>query len=219
MKLLKAIFAIVIVGLGAAIMISLGFWQLDRLEERKAHNAQIESQIHQPPLPITGEILDPTGLEYRPVTVTGTYDYSQEIILRNRTLNDALFSKREPYQNVSGRVTVTGLLRLSQSKTAPIGPSDPFVNADMPRLDAWYWVNIPQIQQQFREYELLPFYIEQDPGPDETAIPAPTHEIDMSEGSHLSYAIQWFSFAIILVVGSIGLWWSRRGKPNKKAQG
>jgi surfeit locus 1 family protein len=248
MKLLKAIFAIVIVGLGAAIMISLGFWQLDRLEERKAHNAQIESQIHQPPLPITGEILDPTGLEYRPVTVTGTYDYSQEIILRNRTLNDApgvhvltplkiegsdkavlvdrgwipyefsLFSKREPYQNVSGRVTVTGLLRLSQSKTAPIGPSDPFVNADMPRLDAWYWVNIPQIQQQFREYELLPFYIEQDPGPDETAIPAPTHEIDMSEGSHLSYAIQWFSFAIILVVGSIGLWWSRRGKPNKKAQ-
>jgi surfeit locus 1 family protein len=131
----------------------------------------------------------------------------------------SVFSKREPYQNVTGTVTVTGLLRLSQSKTAPIGPSDPFVNADMPRLDAWYWVNIPQIQQQFREYELLPFYIEQDPGPDETALPAPTHEIDMSEGSHLSYAIQWFSFAIILVTGSIGLWWSRRGKPIQKAQG
>jgi len=80
------------------------------------------------------------------------------------------------------------------------------VNADMPRLDAWYWLNIPQIQQQFRNYDLLPFYVEQDPLADSTALPAPGHEIDLSEGPHMSYAIQWFSFAVILIVGSVALW-------------
>ncbi len=248
MKLLKAIFRIGFVVVGVGVMIALGFWQLDRLDERKALNTQIESRINLPPLTVTGETVEAAGLEYRPVTVTGVYDFSEEIVLRNRARSNSpgvhlltplmiegsdkavlidrgwipyefsLFSQRQPYATPTGTVTVTGLVRLSQSREGPIGPSDPFVNADMPRLDAWYWVNIPQIQQQFRNYELMPFYIEQDSAADPNALPAPGHEIDLSEGPHWSYAIQWFSFAGILVIGSLALWWtnSRRKMVARK---
>lgn len=248
MKLIKAIFWIGFVAVGAGVMIALGIWQLGRLEERKTQNALIESRINRPVLPLTGNLLSVLPEEYQPVTVTGVYDFSEEIVLRNRARNNSagvhlltplkiegsdkavlvdrgwipyefsLPNQRQPYATPTGMVTVTGLVRLSQSKEGFIGPSDPFVNADMPRLDAWYWVNIPQIQQQFRNYELLPFYIEQNPLADSNALPAPSHEIDLSEGPHLSYAIQWFSFAIILVVGSAALWWtnSRRKMVVKK---
>jgi len=57
---------------------------------------------------------------------------------------------------------------------------------------------------------LLPFVIQELP---DSAHPAPRllrwplPAID--NGPHLSYAIQWFSFAIIITVGSIALFWRR----------
>ena len=53
-----------------------------------------------------------------------------------------------------------------------------------------------------------------DPGPDPTALPLAGSEIDLSNGPHLSYAIQWFSFATILVVGSIVLARQRSQPPR-----
>ncbi len=245
MQKLKAVFWVAFVVIGTATLIGLGFWQLGRLQERRASNAQIASRMQQPARTITGEVLDPADLEYRPATASGSYDYAQEIILRNRTKDEApgvdvitplkiagsdkailidrgwipyeysQADQRKAYQSLTGPVTVTGLIRLSQERASPFSPSDPVVDADMPRLDAWYWLNIPQIQQQFRTYQLLPFYIEQDPGLDPTALPSPAHDIQLDDGPHLSYAIQWFSFATILVVGSVVL--ARRNM--KRAQG
>lgn len=235
MQKLKAIFWISFVGLGAAIMIGLGIWQLQRLQERRAANAQIISRMDLPPILITGEALDTTNLEYHSASVTGTYDFSQEIVLRNRTKEDqpgvdlitplkiegsdkailvdrgwipyeySLPQQRQPYDTGAGPVTIHGLIRLTQIRPSALTPSDPLVNADMPRLDAWYWLNISQIQQQFRTYQLLPFYLEQDPLDDVTVLPSPAHTFELDDGPHLSYAIQWFSFAAILVVGSIAL--------------
>ena len=239
---LRALFWTLFVIVGASIMVALGFWQLGRLGERRARNAEIQSRLNQPPLNITGETSGAATLEYRRATVTGAFDFSQEILLRNRSYNEitgvhlltplrivgsdkavlvdrgwiaytaADRQTRAAYASPNGLVTLTGIIRLSQSRPSPLAPFDPPLGPDLPRLDAWYWIDISRIQQQV-PYPLLPFFIEQDAGPDPASLPAAGWEVDLGDSSHLSYAIQWFSFAAILVVGSIAL-----AKRNVKRQ-
>ncbi|MGQ0605177.1 MAG: SURF1 family cytochrome oxidase biogenesis protein [Anaerolineales bacterium] len=68
--------AIPIVAVG---MLALGFWQLSRWQERRAENARIEARLALSAAPL--ETLDFSGdverLEYRPLTVRGTFDFSQ----------------------------------------------------------------------------------------------------------------------------------------------
>jgi surfeit locus 1 family protein len=247
MQKIKVIFWVSFVVIGVSVMVGLGFWQLARLKERQALNAQVVNRMNLPPIKITGEALDPTNMEYQAATVTGVYDFTQEIVLRNRTKEEqpgvdvltplkiegsdkailvdrgwipyeySLPNQRVTYHAITDPQTIHGVIRLSQVRPSSISPSDPFVNADMPRLDAWYWLNISQVQQQFRTYELLPFFIEQDPLDDVTALPSPAHTIELDDGPHMSYAIQWFSFAAILAVGSIAL--ARRTMKPKVVEG
>ena len=77
------------------LMINLGFWQLGRLDERKASNATIVEAEKSPAVPIA-ELL-PDGVDsssgavdaatYRSVLVTGTYRADQQVLIPNRTYN------------------------------------------------------------------------------------------------------------------------------------
>jgi surfeit locus 1 family protein len=75
------------------VMIRLGFWQLDRLAQRRQANALVSAQVNAAPLdlnqtvPPTGDLM---GMEYRPVEVRGEYDSSQEVLLRNQVHSDQL---------------------------------------------------------------------------------------------------------------------------------
>jgi surfeit locus 1 family protein len=231
------------IALAAAIMIALGLWQLTRLQVRRALNAAIVSRMAQPPFVLTGDAIDASALEYRPVAVTGTFDFSQEVVLRNKSKNESpgvhlltplkidgsenavLIDRgwipytaadpqlRTAYATPTGVVTVSGLLRASQPRISPLLPADPALGPDLPRLDSWFWTDIDQIQEQI-PYPLLSFFVEQSAGPDPTALPLAGSEIDLGNGPHLGYAIQWFSFAAILVVGSIVLARQRSQAPR-----
>ena len=51
-------------------------------------------------------------------------------------------------------------------------------------------------------YDLLPVYIQELPLGDELAPPIPTEpDIEVTEGPHLGYAFQWFTFATIAAIG------------------
>jgi surfeit locus 1 family protein len=77
------------------LMINLGFWQLGRLDERKASNVTIVEAEKSPAVPIA-ELL-PEGVDsssgavdeasYRSVLVTGTYRADQQVLIPNRTYN------------------------------------------------------------------------------------------------------------------------------------
>ena len=72
----------VLVVVGAVVMIGLGVWQLQRLGERRALNAQIRARMAQPPADLAHQS---GGLpEYTPVLAKGVYDFANEIVLRNR---------------------------------------------------------------------------------------------------------------------------------------
>jgi surfeit locus 1 family protein len=225
------LFATVLVVAGAALCARLGIWQLNRLEQRRAFNTRVLAQVDQPALPLEGEALqaDLYNMEYRKVEATGTYDFSQEIAIRNQVsgnqwgvhlvtplvisgtqqaiLVDRGWIPAEDYQagNWSkyaepGVVTVKGVLRRPMTKAELGGRTDP-TPAPGQVLKTWNFVNIGAISQQVSE-PLLPAYIQQAPDPTLSAMPVRSvPEVEITEGPHMSYAIQWFSFALILLVG------------------
>ncbi|MFC1976298.1 SURF1 family protein [Chloroflexota bacterium] len=116
-------------------------------------------------------------------------------------LDESTPDKRRIYEE-TGSVFVAGIAYKTQTRPdRRLIPYDPTPGPGETRLDEWFRVDIDRIQEQL-PYPLLPIFIKQ--SPDENAVPdAPPlreEEIELSEGSHLSYALQWFGFAVILVV-------------------
>ena len=170
--------ATVVVILGTLFMLGLGIWQLDRLQQRRAANAQIMARMSQPALKLTGGALDPEANDLRRATVRGVFDYDQEVILRNRTYgevpgvhqlvplriagSDAAvlvdrgwipfeFSspeQRAQFRNATGEVEVQGILRHSQTRRNNLSPADPPLGPERARLEAWFRVDLPRIQEQ-----------------------------------------------------------------------
>ena len=78
-----------LVALLIVAMISLGLWQLRRLDERRARNDLIESRREQSVTPVD-EVLSSADTSvdearYRRVSATGTYDDDATVVVRNRT--------------------------------------------------------------------------------------------------------------------------------------
>lgn len=242
----KWILATLLVIAATGVMVRLGFWQLERLEQRRAFNARVQAQIDQPPLELAGAALqaDLHDMEYRQVRAKGTYDHGQQVALRNQALDgrwgvhlvtplkiegsqlavlvDRGWIPAEVYEsgdwsryNEAGEVTVEGVIRRSRER-ADFGPrSDAVPGPGGEPLKAWNFINVPALDAQI-EGELLPVYIQQAPAglapanqaPDEmaeassAATPVRTQpEIELTEGSHQGYAIQWFTFAGLLFFG------------------
>jgi surfeit locus 1 family protein len=78
---------------------------------------------------------------------------------------------------------------------------DPPLAPGQTRLDAWNIVNLERINHQV-SVPLLPAYIQQSPGSTQIAPPYRSEpQLDLTEGPHFSYALQWFTFAAILAIG------------------
>ena len=221
----------VLVLAAVGVMVRLGLWQLDRLEQRRAFNARVQAQISAPPLDMNGElpVNDLPGMEFRQVVVTGSFDPYNEILLRGQ-YRDGL-----PGYHLLTPLVIEGSERAvlvdrgfipldegspeARAKYAPggtttvrgviqrtqsdrrFGAPDPTLAPGDTRMDAWNAVRLDRIEHQM-PYPLLPVYV----ALDETSAPegGPYPQIeppDLSEGSHFGYAIQWFSFAAVLGLG------------------
>lgn len=77
----------------AVAMVIAGFWQLDRLDERKERNAIIETRTDLPTVEVATliSVTDPPAIaddtEYRRVSLIGSYLVDDQILIRNRTLD------------------------------------------------------------------------------------------------------------------------------------
>ncbi len=101
--------------------------------------------------------------------------------------------------NESATEGIVGLMQ--ESQTMPNG--QPVVIPTEAQRE-WNFISIDAIQPQM-PYELLPYFILQLPeeGRSFTELPLRVEPIRLTEGSHFSYAIQWFMFATILGIGYI----------------
>lgn len=166
------------------------FWQWDRHLQKQALIETLNQTLRLEPIPLT-EIIEhpPTGssLTFRRVKLSGTFDFSREFLLRNRSLEGragvhaitplkidgtshaVLIDRgfipigreardyRTRYQTPA-RVELFGLIKDSMPEKF-MAPSDPPTGDGKPWVDLWYRVNIPSIQKQI-PYPILPFYLE-----------------------------------------------------------
>jgi len=214
---------------GALGLGRLGIWQLDRLKERRAFNAQYITIHSQAVLDLTqSQPANLISMEWRPVEFTGKYDFANQIAIRNQYYNgQAGYHLMTPLlsngmavlvdrgwipadgnsvpiawrqYDVAGEVKVVGEIRIGSGKPIFGGVADTLpVNGS--KLAIWNNADVVQVAKQI-PYPILPVYLEPHADASDTQPPIPFQsEVDLTEGPHFGYAMQWFSFATILLVG------------------
>lgn len=223
----------------AVLFVGLGFWQLQRLDQRQARNELLQARLglELQPLHILLQQFStdappahPDSVAYRPTSVSGAFDPQFEVLLRSTenyngnpgyylltplVLDDgrALLVERGwvPFEfkvppvaeaaPPEGEVDLTGVITLERPTyegwLSALAPRDP-----PGELDITAYIDTERLEAQM-PYELLPVYLElrtQQP-PQDAALPLPNLEPEFTDGPHLGYAVQWFSFALIGVVG------------------
>jgi surfeit locus 1 family protein len=212
----------VIAGVVAATCVGLGFWQLRRLEERRALNASILRRGAAPAVAIQRADGGPRPASFRPATAEGTYDTEHEVLVYGRTLDGE--SGHEVVTPLmlsdgTGVLVVRGWVPFDL-QVAPVPPAVP--PPDRVRVEGFLvpdegdGSSVPDTEGVVRRldvsgiasslpYDVYPLAVQltgqvpPQPGRLPILLPRP----QLSEGPHLSYAIQWFSFATIAVVGSV----------------
>lgn len=226
----KWILTTLLVFLGTAVCIRLGIWQLDRLEGRRAFNSVVQTNRSLPALDLNHEQVDDLRMmEWRHVKVMGAYDFENQVALRNRDyLAQVGYHLITPLRLTDGRavlvdrgwipadgnsssadwrkydepgeVTLTGQIRLGQAKPAFGGVADA-VPENGEKLEVWNNLDVEKMSAQ-SHYPILPVFIQPDPEPGDAQPPIPSQpELDLTEGPHFGYALQWFTFATILFAG------------------
>lgn len=225
----KWIFLTILVVVIVALFVRLGFWQLDRFDQKRAYNAMLATRWQMAPLDLGVEQLpdDLDELEYRRVTAQGYFDYANQLVLKGQIYRDApgvvlvtpfvmnngdavlvargwVPSDRSAPQFWSeleepADAPMIGLIRPSQAP--PAGqPSTPPATAQ----SEWYRIDIPAIQAQM-PYTLAPVWIQQLPEAARPLDRLPVREepAPLDASMHMGYAVQWFSFAVIAGFGYI----------------
>jgi surfeit locus 1 family protein len=215
------------------LTVSLGFWQLRRLAQRRAMNAEVTARLADPPVAVRALTHDTAALHYRRVVLHGQYDYAREFKIADRTRNGS------PGVNIITPLQIAGTdtavlvnrgwvyapdgLTVDLSKwregdsVSATGYARPLfrVFSGSPKLatrpDAFRWLDLDALKSRI-PYPLYPFVVvlEGDTTP-HGGIPPRVPPPPLDEGPHRSYAIQWFSFAIIAVVG---MYFYLRVKPD-----
>lgn len=216
-----AIFLVVVVCL------RLGFWQLDRREQRLERNTAIAERLEAEPLTLDGVPWDTAGLTHRRVSLHGRLDGDRSVVLAGRShagspgahllvplrtgaaavlvnrgwlpAADALTVDLEPVA-LTGEVRVEGVLL-----PFPDVDLEPAGSAAFRRT--WYRLHGDAIRAQY-PYPVAPLYLVATSRPRGPAVPDTARGLPVllgppaiDPGPHLSYAIQWFSFAAIFLVG------------------
>jgi surfeit locus 1 family protein len=205
--------------LAAALFVRLGFWQLDRLAQRRARNELLAARIAAAPAPWG----DTTAVRYRRVRLAGVPDYEREIVLVGRS------------RGGSPGVNLVTPLRLRNTDTAVLVNRGWVYSPDGAAVDHARWRegdtlavegyveafadpgpgDLPAVQRLARRlshgavsarfpYPVAAAYVvaidttstARPDTPLRPGVPAP------DEGPHLGYALQWFAFALIAVIGA-----------------
>lgn len=219
-------------------MLRLGLWQLSRLDERRAFNATLRTRLDSSVVRPEALPRDTALLRYRRVRLDGAYDTQREFALESRSRNGSpgvfLVTPLRRQGNDTAILVVRGWVYSANAKDVadparwrvgaignvegfadnyPIGNPGAVIREGkgrtIRRLDlATLASALP--------YPIEPYYVmllrDRAAAIDSNRPVAFVRPAVDDEGPHKSYALQWFTFALIAVVGTIAYVRSDRAK-------
>ncbi|MGH7592653.1 MAG: SURF1 family protein [Gemmatimonadales bacterium] len=223
----------------ATIAVALGRWQLRRLHTRRASNAVLLAARARAPLQLPGGFAPGTMIDSgRRVAARGHFDTAGQIILRGRVQDDApgveIVTPFVIDSDVGVLWVLRGFVRSPDAVTppdtvvAPV-PGDVVVSGiafatpvtgDSGRPLLYHgvttWQRLDRAVALQRRPGALPVYLllsGDANGPGRLATVPP---LELSDGPHLSYAVQWFGIALaVLSFGVIMVWRDGRARPRR----
>jgi surfeit locus 1 family protein len=209
--------------LGALIVLmGLGFWQLERRDEKHALLAEISNRMIAPAESVEALLTNEYAARFRHATAEGTFDNTQEAYVFAPHNDDAGtrlgYKVITPLHLTAGAIVMVDRGWVPQEKRDPAtrskgqtetavnirGLLKPAVSPGMFTPDPdlakriWYVHNIPAIVAALKLKPATTLYLE-------ASTPAPGGPTPISAepeiaDNHLQYAITWFGLAIVLVV-------------------
>ena len=206
------------------LMVNLGFWQLRRLDDRRADNSAVAAAMSQDPADIAA-YLDTLGPppEHTAVAAAGTYLADAEVRIGNRSsggqpgfwlatpleLADgravAVVRGWVPRRNAAGLDTrspappagdvVVAGLAFDSVAGGRVAQTAPGGTPEISRMDLARFEEVSGVDV---EDVWIRLRAQSPPQPD--GLPEPVPDPDLGEGPHLSYAFQWFFFSAGAVV-------------------
>ncbi|MFQ5747233.1 MAG: SURF1 family protein [Gemmatimonadota bacterium] len=230
----------------AGVFVRLGIWQLDRRTERRAANAAHRERLAAPPLAGPDLLALPADSSvWRRAELTGTYDYGRELVVRARSLRgapgvyvvtplrlggggtvlvlrgwlpaaDGLHADLGAARGAAGEgdtVRVRGIVLRSRERRRPPPARVEMGGREVVALSALD----PADAAGALGAAVGDVYVQAEaPAAGRSALPVPVPSPALDDGPHLSYAVQWFSFALITLVGSAALFRSAaRGRGSR----
>lgn len=204
----------------AMLCIALGFWQLDRRDQRRVRNAMIAERMRSAPMALADLAGDTSATHYRRVRVSGQPDFDRDIALTLRgNLGSPGVDILTPIRLAAGDSAIlvnrgwiyspdgmtADLSRWREADTTFSGYVEEFDGqggADAVRLNGIRRMNYAAIARVL-PYPIRKFYVvaTRDSTPLTTTGVVRLKTPVLGEGPHLSYAVQWFAFAAIALVG------------------
>ena len=210
------------------LMIGLGFWQLQRAEEKAALATAWEERQAQPPAPLSALVSAPAAdLPYAPVQLDGSFLAEQYFLLDNRIqqgqfgyevlgilqladgsgsavvnrgwiAGDASRRTLPRVPPVPGRVTVTGHVYVSPG--TPYQLAEQQLGPEWPkRIQATEMEKLVPAIEALNGTGVFPYPIRIDAdGPG--ALLVDWVIVNMSPQKHHGYALQWFTMAAVLLI-------------------
>jgi surfeit locus 1 family protein len=210
--------------LAGLICARLGFWQLSRLRERRASNARILASRELPSIDLDQGASDSVAIN-RIVRVSGSYDFSTEFVIRRQSMEGVpavrIVTPLHPATGDTAVLVIRGIVPSPDANSVELdslrepGPQRVEGIAIAITMDArggeplnangrttWARLDLAAIRKAL-PYPVRGIAILQRPDSSLPNFPRRIEPAPLDDGPHLSYAVQWFGFAITALVGGV----------------
>jgi surfeit locus 1 family protein len=212
----------------AALFVRLGVWQLARLKEKRAFNTTLSARLAAPAADIISLPPDTALGHYRRVSASGAMLYDREVVYAGRSHEGAPGVDLLTPMKIAGRDTVVMVnrgwaysadaarienARWKEKDSAQVaGYAETFAGTERQQTERRVHALDRAAIQKLVGIPVAPYILVQtsDSVAHGDSIPVRLNFPALDEGPHQSYAIQWFSFALVAVVGGVAL--SRRSR-------